>query len=202
MDQTKIGGLIRQLRQQQGLTQAQLAERLGVSDKAVSKWERGQGCPELSLLAALSEALAVDMEALLAGDLGENPEIGGNMRKLQFYVCPKCGNILTAVGEASLSCCGSPLQPLQAKKAPNADEAGEPGVDIELIEGEYFLSSRHEMSREHYIGFVAELSGDTLIMKKCYPEWDLQVRLPRIPHAKIYWYCTKHGLYYLLPKIK
>lgn len=199
MDQTKIGELIRRLRRRQGLTQAALAERLNVSDKAVSKWERGQGCPELSLLAALSEALAVDMEALLAGDLGENPEIGGNMRKLNFYVCPKCGNILTAVGEANLSCCGAPLRPLQAKKA---EEAAEPVVEVELIEGEYFLSSRHEMTREHYIGYVAELSGDTLILKKCYPEWDLQVRLPRVPHARLYWYCTQHGLYYLLPKIK
>ena len=50
MDHTKIGGLIRRLRQERGLTQRQLAERMGISDKTVSKWERGMGCPDLSLL--------------------------------------------------------------------------------------------------------------------------------------------------------
>lgn len=202
MDQAKIGGLIRELRLRRGLTQAALAEELGVSDKAVSKWERGGGCPDLSLLAALAEALRVDVEALLNGDLAENEEIGGNMRKLKFYVCPKCGNILTAAGEGAISCCGSPLEALTPRKTEELAKIGEPGLEVELLEGEYYLSSRHEMSREHYIGFVAELSGDTLILKKLYPEWDLQARLPRIPHARLYWYCTRHGLFYMTPDLK
>ena len=50
MDHEQIGRLIRSLRREQGLTQLQLASLLNVSDKAVSKWERGLGCPEVSLL--------------------------------------------------------------------------------------------------------------------------------------------------------
>ena len=52
MDQIKTGKLIRKLRTDMGLTQKQLAERLHVSDKAVSKWGTGNGCPDLSLLSA------------------------------------------------------------------------------------------------------------------------------------------------------
>ena len=47
MDNEKIGALIRRLRREQRLTQRGLAEQLGLSDKAVSKWERGLGCPEV-----------------------------------------------------------------------------------------------------------------------------------------------------------
>ena len=65
MDHTKIGGLIRRLRQERGLTQRQLAERMGISDKTVSKWERGMGCPDLSLLPELSDIFRVDLDQLL-----------------------------------------------------------------------------------------------------------------------------------------
>ena len=65
MDQIKTGKLIRKLRTDMGLTQKQLAERLHVSDKAVSKWETGNGCPDLSLLSALSEVFGADIEVLL-----------------------------------------------------------------------------------------------------------------------------------------
>ena len=54
MDQIKTGALIRTLRQKEGLTQQALADRLGVSDKAISKWERGCGAPELTLLPMLA----------------------------------------------------------------------------------------------------------------------------------------------------
>lgn len=54
MDQTKIGLLIRSLRRERGLTQLELAQRLGVTDRAVSKWERCQGCPDVSLLPGLA----------------------------------------------------------------------------------------------------------------------------------------------------
>ena len=72
MDQVKTGRLIRTMRTKLGLTQLALAEQLGVSDKAVSKWERGGGAPDISLLPLLSQALGVDTEALLRGDLEEN----------------------------------------------------------------------------------------------------------------------------------
>ena len=67
MDQKKTGALIRVLRLEKGLTQQGLAELLGVSNRAVSKWERGLGSPDLSLLPALSLQLGVDLAAAGGG---------------------------------------------------------------------------------------------------------------------------------------
>lgn len=106
MDLEKIGRLIFFLRKEKGLTQKQLANLMNISDKTVSKWERGGGCPELSLLSELAEILDVNLNALLRGELDQNESIGGDMKKLNFYVCPICGNLLTSTGEASVSCCG------------------------------------------------------------------------------------------------
>ena len=89
MDAAKIGKLIYTLRREQRMTQLQLAQRLHVGDKAVSKWERGMGCPDISLLPALSQALEIDLEALLAGELAPQAWEGGSMKKLRFYVCPR-----------------------------------------------------------------------------------------------------------------
>ena len=67
MDQMKTGMLIRMLRQRRQMTQLQLAERIGVSDKAVSKWERGLSCPDLVLLDELAELLDTSIDRLLTG---------------------------------------------------------------------------------------------------------------------------------------
>ena len=175
------------------MTQLQLAEILHISDKTVSKWERGQGCPDISLLVDLSRVLGVDMEKLLSGRLEANEERGGNMKKLNFYVCPECGNVITAMTEAGISCCGKKLQPLEAVKAPDEER-----LLVENIENDYYISSDHPMLKEQYISFVALLTGDTLTLKKQYPEWDLQVRIPGRTHGKLIWYCTEHGLFYQL----
>ena len=193
MDNEKIGKLIYGLRKERNMTQLQLAEILHISDKTVSKWERGQGCPDISLLVDLSCVLGVDMEKLLSGRLEANEERGGNMKKLNFYVCPECGNVITAMTEAGISCCGKKLQPLEAVKA-----ADEEKLSVENIENDYYISSDHPMLKEHYISFVALLTGDTLTLKKQYPEWDLQVRIPGRTHGKLIWYCTEHGLFYQL----
>ena len=193
MDNEKIGKLIYGLRKERNMTQLQLAEILHISDKTVSKWERGQGCPDISLLVDLSCVLGVDMEKLLSGRLEANEERGGNMKKLNFYVCPECGNVITAMTEAGISCCGKKLQPLEAVKAPDEER-----LLVENIENDYYISSDHPMLKEHYISFVALLTGDTLTLKKQYPEWDLQVRIPGRTHGKLIWYCTNHGLFYQL----
>ena len=73
MDPVKTGTLIRTLRTCLGLTQQQLAERLTVSDRTISKWERGLGCPDISLLSPLAAALGVSTESLLTADLTEPP---------------------------------------------------------------------------------------------------------------------------------
>ena len=189
MDPIKTGKLIRALRMDLGLTQQQLAVRLHVGDKAVSKWERGAGCPDLSLLPALAEVLGVGLECLLAGELDANESTGGNMKRTEFYVCPDCGNIVTASAEAVLSCCGRPLTALEPQKAdlPHC-------LTIEPVENELFITSTHPMEKEHYIAFIALLRGDSLLLRRLYPEWDMQVRIPAA-HGRLLWYCTRHGLF-------
>ncbi|USF25460.1 hypothetical protein N510_000372 [Firmicutes bacterium ASF500] len=188
MDQTKTGGLIRALRTQKGLTQKELAEAIGVGDKAVSKWERGLGCPDVSLLPELSRVLGVGLEALLSGQIDANDQERGNMKKLNFYVCPDCGNLITAAAEAGVSCCGRTLLPLEPQKP-------EEPLSVEKIDDSWFISSPHPMTKEHYVSFAALLTGDTLFLRRLYPEWDLQTRIPAFGHGILLWYCTKHGLF-------
>lgn len=117
MDNEKTGGLIRRLRRERGMTQLQLAALLGISDKAVSKWERGLGGPELGLLPSLAEALEVDMGRLLSGELSANDRVSGNVNRARFWVCPNCGNVVTGLTDTGVSCCGKRLRPLAARKA-------------------------------------------------------------------------------------
>ena len=188
MDQIKTGGLIRALRTQKGLTQKALAEAVGVGDKAVSKWERGLGCPDVSLLPELSRVLGVWLEALLSGQIDANDQERGNMKKLNFYVCPDCGNLIIAAVESGVSCCGRTLLPLEPQKP-------EEPLSVEKIDGSWFISSPHPMTKEHYVSFVALLTGDTLFLRRLYPEWDLQTRIPCFGHGLLLWYCTRHGLF-------
>jgi len=191
MDQAKVGQLIRDIRQEKQWTQRQLADRLNISDKTVSKWERGMGCPDLSVLTELAAILEVDLETLLSGERNTNQPIGGSMKRLRFYVCPDCGNLLTATGDAQVHCCGHLLEPLAPQKAEERET-----LRIEQLETEYYITSDHEMTKEHYIAFVALVTGDTLIVKKQYAEWGLEVRMPYVRHGLLMWYCTRHGLFY------
>lgn len=191
MDNVKIGRLILRLRKENNMTQLQLAEKMGISDKAVSKWERGLGCPDIELITQLAEIFNVDLEKLLSGDIEINSVLGGNLKKICFYVCPVCGNIITSVSETGVSCCGKKLKALTPEKAEETNR-----LNVEVIENEFFISSEHEMTREHYISFIAFLTGDTLILRKQYPEWNLQTRFPFFSHGRLIWYCTQHGLFY------
>ncbi len=191
MDHAKIGQLIYKLRKEQGLTQLQVAKQLNISDKTISKWERGLGCPDISLLSALSKLFAVDLEKLLSGDLKENRKPVSNLKNTLFYVCPTCGNLVTSMAEVSISCCGKKLTPLQPQKADETQR-----LSVELIENDYFISSEHPMTRKHYISFVALLSGDSIMLRKQYPEWNLQVRIPKFSRGRLLWYCSEHGLFY------
>ncbi|WP_251318148.1 helix-turn-helix domain-containing protein [Flintibacter muris] len=190
MDQVKIGQLIRTLRTQRGLTQKALAEDIGVGDKAVSKWERGLGCPDVSLLPEISRVLGIGLEALLSGQLDANDQERGNMKKLRFYVCPDCGSLITATAEAGVSCCGRTLLPLKPQKVESEDK-----LSVEKIDDSWFVASSHPMTKDHYISFVALLTGDTLLLRRLYPEWDLQTRIPCLGHGILLWYCTRHGLF-------
>lgn len=189
MNYQKIGQLIRKLRTEQGFTQAELAELLHISNKTVSKWECGNGCPELSLFPALSKVLNTDFSALFSGETGEKCQDTGNLKRISFYICPICGNLITSTSTAGVSCCGKVLLPQQLQRA------GEE-LHAELQDREYYITTDHEMSRQHYITFVALRSSEQFLLRKLYPEWDVQLRLPYTPGAVLIWHCSQHGLFY------
>lgn len=190
MDSSKVSILLKNLRLDCQLTQAQVAERLGVSDKAVSKWERGLGCPDISLLNELASIYGVEVETLLAGTITVNKELGGNMKRIKFYICPVCGNVLTSTAQASVSCCGRRLEALTAKEADDKHR-----LNLEDSDGEYFITINHEMTKEHYISFVAYTNSDRLLLVKLYPEQSPQLRFPIMHGGRYYFGCTNHGLW-------
>ena len=193
MDQEKVGGIIKTLRKDKGMTQLELALCLNVTDRAVSKWERGLGCPDISLLTRLSEIFSVDIGSIIDGDMDENEKRSGNMKKTKFYVCPICGNIITASENTNVSCCGRKLEGLEEKK--NLDEE----MKIERVDGtELYISSSHPMTKDDYISFFSYVTSDSLLLKKLYPEWGVDIRFPWLGHGKILWYSEKEGLKYKL----
>lgn len=193
MNCDKIGKLIYTLRKEKDMTQKQVADLLNISDKAISKWERGLGCPDVSLLPELSQILGVNIEEILLGEMVINETVGGNMKKLTFYICPQCGNLITATGDANISCCGKRMEPLAAAKANESHL-----LNIDSVEDELYVSSSHEMKKEHYISFVAYVTGDKVFIVKQYPEWNLQFRFHKLGHGKLYFHCSSHGLFYQL----
>ena len=193
MDCAKVGALIRKLRTEKKLTQAALAEEMHLSAKTISKWERGLGCPDISLLPALSALLGVDLSRLLEGELSPNQIVGGNMKKTKYFICPDCGSISLSTGNAQISCCGRTLLPLEMKKA-----APEEKLQVEIVEDEWFISSDHPMEKDNYISFVAFQTGDRVELIKQYPEWNLQLRLKKRGHGMLVWYAKDEGRMYQL----
>ncbi len=184
------GAAIKALREKKHLTQQQLAEKLCVSDKAISKWETGKGFPDISLIEPLAAVLQVSIPELLSGEQIINANRCANLLKSNLYVCPVCGNILHATGSAMISCCGITLPPLEAEQP---DE--EHQVNFEKIEDEYFISAQHPMTKEHYISFVAFCTGERFDLVKLYPEGNMEVRFFSRRHGILYWYCNHHGLF-------
>ncbi|MDD4075843.1 MAG: helix-turn-helix transcriptional regulator [Eubacteriales bacterium] len=191
MDCEKVGKLIRELRLEKRMTQKEVADALHLSDRTVSKWERGMGCPDVSLLAALSGLLGVNIEGMLTGDLAVNDFVGGNMKNAKYFVCPSCGNITLCTGSADVSCCGRKLTALEAKKASEEEK-----LAVEQIEDEWYITSEHPMKKDDYISFIAFATGDKVFFLKQYPEWSVQARIPKREHGKLIWYDTKRGLFY------
>lgn len=178
--------LIRQRRQELHLTQEALARIIHVSAKAISKWERAAGMPDASIVPALSAALGVSAESLLAGNITANPPDGGNMKRIKFYQCPACGNILTATGKAELSCCGRRLEPMTIQPADDAHR-----LSITDIETEKLLTWQHPMEKGHHLTFLAAVGYDCIHIVRLYAEGAQEHRLPRIPWARYYCGCTE-----------
>ena len=184
------GTTIRSLREDRRMTQAELAEKLGVSSKTVSKWETAKGLPDITLLKPLAQALGISVIELMNGEHITNRNVSGNLRRCKFYVCPICGNIIHSTGSAVVSCCGVTLPPLEAEEADD-DHA----VTIEQVEDEQFVTVRHPMTKEHFISFVAYVTCDRVQLVKLYPEGNAQTRMQLRGRGYLYWYCNRHGLF-------
>lgn len=183
------GATIKAIREAKGITQTQLAEMIGVTGKAVSKWETGKGLPDVSLLQPLATALDTSVMALMTGELVTNQNRSANMLRTKFYVCPVCGNILHAMGDVLVSCCGITLPALEAEPF-DEDHA----LTIEKVEDEHFISIRHDMTKQHYISFLAFVTSDRLQFVKLYPEGNAETRLHLRGRGFLYGYCNRHGL--------
>ena len=184
------GTTIRSLREDRRMTQAELAEKLGVSSKTVSKWETAKGLPDITLLKPLAQALGISVIELMNGEHITNRNVSGNLRRCKFYVCPICGNIIHSTGSAVVSCCGVTLPPLEAEEADD-DHA----VTVEQVEDEQFVTVHHPMTKEHFISFLAYVTCDRVQLVKLYPEGEAQTRLQMRGLGTLYYYCNRHGLY-------
>ena len=184
------GTTIKQLREKRNLTQAELAERIGVSSKTISKWETAKGLPDISLLQPLAQALGISVIELMNGEHIINRNVSANMLRCKFYVCPICGNVIHSLGNTVVSCCGITLPALEAEEADD-DHA----ITSESVEDEHFLTVHHPMTKVHYISFVAFVTSDRIQMVKLYPEGNAETRLQLRGMGYLYYCCNQHGLF-------
>lgn len=193
MNNEQTGKLIRRLRLEKGMTQKNLSEFLNVTEQAVSKWERGLGLPEISILPGLSRCLEVNLHNMLIGSLNENNSNGGRMKETHFYVCSSCDNLIVSTGKADISCCGRILQeyiPVEAQE--------EEKMSVQEVDYEWYISSNHPMKKDNYISFSAFLVNGKIEIFSHYPEWNYELRLPRAGRGILYWFSLKDGLRFQL----
>ncbi len=137
------GNTIRELREKKKMTQAELAGRLDVSHKTISKWETAKGLPDISLIEPLTRVLGISVVELMTGDCISNSNISSNMLRSKLYVCPVCGNVIHTMGESVVSCCGITLPVLEAE-IPDREHT----FIAEVMDGEYYVTAEHEMTQD------------------------------------------------------
>ena len=184
------GNIIKELRENNQLTQRQLADQMQVSDKTISKWETNRGLPDISLIGSLAECLHVSVAELLAGEYVVNSNLSANMHKVHFYICPLCGNVIVSAGEGSYSCCGITLPMAQIEES---DEAHK--ISCEILDQEYYIHMNHAMEKDHYISFIAYVTSERVELVKLYPEQNVECHFSRKGHGMFYAYCNRHGLF-------
>ena len=184
------GTTIKNLRESRNLTQAELAEMIGVSSKTVSKWETAKGLPDITLLQPLAQALGISVIELMNGQHITNKNISANMMRCKFYICPVCGNIIHSTGNALVSCCGITLPPLEAEEADDNHP-----ITVENVEDEQFITVNHPMTKEHFISFMAFVTSDRMQLVKLYPEGNAETRFQLRGRGYLYYYCNRHGLF-------
>lgn len=190
MNQYVTGAVIKELREKKKLTQAELAEKLHVSDKTISKWETAKGYPDITLLEPIAAVFGVSVAELISGNAIRNRNVSANMMRSKFYVCPVCGNVIHSMGEAAIYCHGVSLCP---EEEGETDEKHK--IVIERVEDEYFVRIEHEMTKLHYISFIAAVSSDGFRMVKLYPEGDAQARFQINGVKRLFFYCNQDGLF-------
>ena len=194
MNQYVTGTVIKELREKNNMTQLQLAEKLGVSDKCVSKWECFRGYPDITLLESIAKAFRISVTELISGNTVHNENVSANMLRSKFYVCPICGNVIHSMGEAAINCHGIQLMPMDPEPT---DERHM--IFIERIDDEYYVRIDHSMTKEHYISFVAAVSSDDMQMIKLYPEGNAEARFKIRGVRRIFFYCNRDGLFSIDP---
>ena len=172
MNNKETGKLIKSLRISKKLTQLQLAQMLCVSDKTVSKWERGLGMPDVSLISKIADIFDTTAERILNGKLEKNKYNGANPDRLQFLYCNNCGNLVTTTAKIEGSCCGSKMTILQKIKSDDIIK------DVEVVEDEYFVTFDNPMTKENFVTFVSVKSFDKYLVIRLYPEQNPQIRVP------------------------
>ena len=194
MNQYVTGTVIKELREKNKMTQLQLADKLGVTDKTISKWETGKGYPDITLLEPIAGAFRISVTELISGNPIHNANVSANMMRSKFYVCPVCGNVIHSIGESVIGCHGIQLSPLSSEQS---DEHHM--IFIERVEDEYYVHIDHSMTKEHYISFVAAVSSDEIQMVKLYPEGSAEARFKIRGVRRIFFYCNRDGLFSIDP---
>lgn len=194
MNAEKTGKVIFEARMKKGLTQKELAQLICVTDKAVCKWEKGHGCPDITVLHALSHALGIDIQSLLTGELSASPAQGGNLKKLRLYRCADCGNLVTSTKEIELSCCGKRLEQMPACNLKTASPENsmktrqmnwfEP--EVQEFDGQYALKFNHPMTKENYISNFVYVQYDRATVINLFAQQEAQVILPQIRGIKLF----------------
>ena len=190
MNAEKTGNLIRSLRIKKGLTQKELAQMICVTDKAVCKWEKGRGCPNITLISQLSKVLEVDIKSILQGYLDKNKKIGENMNHLKFYKCPTCGNLVTSIKSVELSCCGNKLSPVSAQTR------SEPEYQpvIQEFDGQYSIKFNHPMTKSDYISQVIVVRYDQIMTVNLYAESEAIITIPQVRGIRLFVITNKSEL--------
>lgn len=190
MNALTTGMIIKQLRIEKGITQRELAEQINVTDRAVSKWERGEGCPDITIIHVLASILGVSESTLLAGSFEENSKDAGNMKHIKFFMCPVCGSIFNGTGNPAVACCGRTLYPLLIQ---NADDRHI--LTVQTSNDEFYITFTHPMEKSHYISFIAYSTADTFLIKRLYAEQSGELTMPRLRGGRFIFGCTRDGIF-------
>ncbi|MGM9969409.1 MAG: helix-turn-helix domain-containing protein [Anaeroplasma sp.] len=186
MNQYVTGNVIKSIRENKGFTQSELAEKLHVSPKTISKWETGKGFPDVALLEDLSKVLCVSLSELFSGEMVKNSNTHSNILNSNIYVCPICGNVIFSVGENLVCCHGIELYPLEAEDV---------DLNYQIVEDEIYFNIDSPMTKDDYVSFIAGVSSDRFEIKKLYFEGPAEARLKMEGLKYVYYYKNRDGLF-------